>query len=246
MTFYPKSFYALRDDQTRQSAVGVLKQVVDLVQPKSAIDIGCGTGTWLSVLKEHGCNPIKGVDFADLPEDDLEISRNEYIVHDLTKPLKERVSFDMALCLEVAEHIPSSFVDTLVDSLVGASPVVVFSAAVPGQGGMNHVNEQWPDYWSEKFSHRGYVALDVIRPRIWNNKSVFYWYRQNTIMFVDGNHSVLNLIKNRAGRRDDVLSIVHPEAFAKKTAEFDRSRRESGISALANRVQRFLSRSKYE
>ena len=71
--------------------------------------------------------------------------------------------------LEVAEHIPPECADIFVESLTwGLAPVIMFSAAVPGQGGTLHLNEQWPAYWASKFAQHGYVLIDCLRPQLWD------------------------------------------------------------------------------
>jgi hypothetical protein len=52
-----------------------------------------------------------------------------------------RKRFDLAISLEVAEHLPEGSAGALVSTLIEAAPVVVFSAAIKGQSGTNHINE---------------------------------------------------------------------------------------------------------
>ena len=102
---------------------------------------------------------------------------------DLSRPFKINGRYDLAICLEVAEHIPDEHSRDLVDALCAAAPVVLFSAAVPGQGGTGHINERWPEYWRERFEARGYRICDVIRPRIREDRRVVWWYRQNIVIY---------------------------------------------------------------
>ena len=104
--------------------------------------------------------------------------------------------FDLALCLEVAEHLPASSAPVLIESLVSAAPVVLFSAAVPEQGGVHHINEQWPSYWEKLFAERGLRKFDVIRPLIWNNCSIQPWYRQNLYLFTSRSNERLDSMKS--------------------------------------------------
>jgi hypothetical protein len=104
--------------------------------------------------------------------------------------------------LEVAEHLPESSADTFIESLVAHGDVILFSAAVPGQGGQHHINEQWPEYWQQKFAKHGFYFHDTIRPLIWNNEKVNWWYRQNIF--------IINRIRDNAAQ---ALSKVHPELF---------------------------------
>jgi hypothetical protein len=84
--------------------------------------------------------------------------------------------------LEVAEHLPESRAASFVADLCRLAPVVLFSAAIPGQGGTGHVNEQWPGYWADLFGARGYSVSGALRWRIWNDCRVCNWYSQNMLV----------------------------------------------------------------
>src|SRR5262249_55540494 len=107
---------------------------------------------------------------------------------DLQRPVRLDDRFDLALCLEVAEHLPAKSARALVESLAAAAPVVLFSAALPGQGGTHHVNEQWPLYWERLFAENGMQKRDVLRPLIWRNRSISDCYRQNIYLFKESDH----------------------------------------------------------
>src|SRR5262249_42035898 len=93
--------------------------------------------------------------------------------------------YDLVVSLEVAEHLPHSDADGFVESICQHGDVVMFSAAVPEQGGTNHINEQWQEYWAEKFTARGYSAVDYFRPRLWGDKDIHFWYSQNTLFYAN-------------------------------------------------------------
>ena len=61
---------------------------------------------------------------------------------------------------------------------------MLFSAAIPGQPGTHHINEQFPWYWQKLFARHGYVALDVVRPRVRHNPAVEPWYSQNVLLYM--------------------------------------------------------------
>src|ERR1051326_3058645 len=114
-----------------------------------------------------------------------------------------------AISLEVAEHLPEASAQGFVASLTRLAPVVLFSAAVPLQGGAEHVNEQWQEYWRSKFSELDYVACDAIRPVIWGNEDVFTYYQQNILVYVAAAElgRYPKLASARAGRSVDLDRI---------------------------------------
>ncbi|MBQ6971931.1 MAG: hypothetical protein IJP86_06205 [Synergistaceae bacterium] len=136
--------------------------------------------------------------------------------YDLSTPgLKDVIPeerFSLTISSEVAEHIDAKFSDAFMDNLTSFSDVILFSAAIPGQGGTHHVNEQWPSYWAEKFRARGFIPADCIRPQIWNDREIFYWYRQNMLLFVRENtlQHYPSLIPET---QRPLLDIVHPEKW---------------------------------
>jgi hypothetical protein len=84
------------------------------------------------------------------------------------------------MSLEVAEHLPPDRSNSFIAELTALAPVALFSAAIPQQGGTDHINERWQSYWAGLFKKRGFSPLDVIRPAVWENDAVERWYRQNT------------------------------------------------------------------
>jgi hypothetical protein len=157
---------------------------------------------------------VLGVEGSWVSAASLRIPTDRVLTHDLNAPLKLENVFDLALSLEVAEHLSPSSADTLVASLVAAAPAVVFSAAIPRQGGTGHINEQWPEYWASKFKAHAYVPVDAIRPRIWLNANIAWYYRQNMMIFVK--EDKLASYPRLAGSfREDqpVLPLVHPDRY---------------------------------
>jgi len=159
--------------------------IIHLIKPKSIIDVGCGLGCWLSVAMEYGIKKCLGIDGEWIDKNMLEIPLQNFKVHDLRKPLTLKERFDLCICLEVAEHLPFRYSKTLVDSLTGLCPVILFSVAIPLQGGEGHVNERWPDYWASLFEKKRYVVVDYIRDKIWMDEDVEWWYAQNCLLFID-------------------------------------------------------------
>ena len=180
---YSEAFFAQQSDVSYRSAAVVVPMVLELVRPSSVVDIGCGVGTWLSVVRECGIADVVGVDGDYVNRDRLRIPADRFQARDLTQVVHLDRGFDLAFCLEVAEHIPPQSADHIVDTLTGLAPVVVFSAAIPFQGGTGHVNEQWPEYWAHKFEARGFIAIDFLRARLWNDPRVECYYAQNVVLY---------------------------------------------------------------
>lgn len=171
---YTNGFFSALGDGSRRSAHEIVPLILDLVRPASVIDLGCGNGIWLSVFREAGITDLVGVDGDYIAREKLEIPEMLFHPHDLTTSFDLDRRFDLALSLEVAENLPESFATLLVESLTRLSPVVLFSAAIPFQGGTQHVNEQWQDYWARHFQDCGYIAVDCVRPKVWQNERVDY------------------------------------------------------------------------
>lgn len=182
---YDRTFF---DDQvplSTSSADEVVPAVLELVGPRSVADVGCGVGTWLAAFKRGGVHDVRGYDGDWARAAGLLVDETEFVAADLTRPLAADRRFDLAVSLEVGEHLPASAAPVLVRSLVALAPIVLFSAAYPGQGGTHHVNEQWPAYWQALFAAHDYAPLDPIRPLVWGNERVAWWYRCNIYLFVD-------------------------------------------------------------
>lgn len=218
MERYTDAFYAELDNTALPSGRRIVPLLLDLVPAKSAVDVGCGNGAWLAVLKEHGVADLLGLDGAHMNRRHLRIAEREFCTTRLDQPLSVARRFDLALCLEVAEHLPPERAPGLVRELCALAPVVLFSAAVPGQGGVGHRNEQWPDYWCRLFEAEGFEALDVIRLRVWDDPAVTWWYAQNLLLFANERALSENpkLAKARACAPARPLSLVHPTLFAQK------------------------------
>jgi SAM-dependent methyltransferase len=185
-TPYDDHFFGLVDEGSERSARVVVPLILGRLSdapPRSILDIGCGTGTWLTVFEQHAIADSLGIDGDYIEPGSLRIPRSRFMAADLVQPLVLDRRFDLALCLEVGKHLPASAAGTLVDSLCSHSDLVLFSAAIPGQGGTHHINEQWPDYWHARFAKRGYTCIDWIRPLIWEDTAVDWWYAQNLLMY---------------------------------------------------------------
>ena len=214
MSRYRSDWFESRKERARASARVVLPIVFTLIEPSSVADVGCGTGSWLVVAEELGVAESIGIDGSHIDKALLEIPEEQFLVHDLRTSLALNRTFDLALCLEVGEHLPPRSASTLVQTLIGLAPVVLFSAAVPGQGGTSHVNEQWPEYWTALFSSFDYLAYDVVRHQIWRDDRVRYFYAQNSLLYVRGSETC-RYPKLPEPLFEPPLALVHPKLFGR-------------------------------
>ncbi len=211
---YTDEFYEARIDSLISARV-IVPLVLELIQPKSVIDVGCGTGEFLSVFREKGVSDILGIDGLWVNKEKLRIPKKAFQSANLEMPLKIDINFELAVCLEVAEHLPEKSAKSFIESLTNLSPVVLFSAAIPFQGGTHHVNEQWPEYWAKLFKQRRYLPIDPIRKKIWNNDKVCSWYAQNILLFAKKDYIEKNKILKKEFEQTEVpvLSMVHPDLY---------------------------------
>lgn len=188
----------------------VVPVIIDLINPKSVIDVGCGTGTWLKIFQDLGIQEVLGIDGEYVDLSLLKIEKHLFKAFDLEKELNLNKKFDLAISLEVAEHLKFESSDIFVKTLCDLSETIIFSAAITNQGGQNHINEQNPEFWIEKFQENGYELFDVLRPIFWDNDKVDFWYRQNMFVFTKD-----ILIKNKLSTLIDFKGkhLVHPLGF---------------------------------
>ncbi|PSB27228.1 class I SAM-dependent methyltransferase [Stenomitos frigidus] len=212
---YDQAFFDSLLEGARGSARQVIPMLLEWLQPRSVVDVGCGLGAWLSVFRELGVQDSLGIDGDYVNASQLQIPVETFLAKDLTQPLKLDRRFDLAVSLEVAEHLPPEAANTLIESLIELSDVVLFSAAIPFQGGTGHLNEQWTGYWVKLFEHYGYVAIDCLRHRLWSNEYVQPWYIQNTLLFVRSERleDYPHLPKPDPDAGHFPLEVVHPKTY---------------------------------
>ena len=216
---YEESYFSRRKNLSYSSTQKILCILQDFYSFTSAVDFGCGTGTWLKASMELGCRNIQGFDgFAD--PSSLCIPSECFSQKLLGENIDLKKFYDLAICLEAAEHVDEKFSNLIVENLTKASKVILFSAALPGQGGTNHINEQPPEFWQKKFKKFNYTQLDIIRPIIWDEPAVAWWYKQNIFLYVHA-ESIEALKLPDHPNLFAQKHIIHPECLTSKITEID-------------------------
>lgn len=184
MHTYDAAFYQYINEGSTSSARAILPILQQFVPVNSVADFGCGQGAWLAVWKELGVPMVRGIDGQYIDPESLLINRSEFLPHDLTGDIDMGHSYDLVQSLEVAEHLPEQSAEKFINTLTQHGKIILFSAAAPGQGGENHINERPYEYWRKLFRRHGLLAFDPIRPSIKNDSGIMPWYRYNTLVYI--------------------------------------------------------------
>lgn len=226
---YSSRFFAHLREGSAGSARALVPLVLDIHPARSMVDVGCGIGGWVKAFAEQGVSSV-GIDGAYVDRQQLLIPEDRFVAHDLNREIAvadlgrrygdaNTGRFDLAISLEVAEHLQPQRSDTLVRDLCVLSDVVLFAAAIPFQGGAGHINERWQSWWAQKFSENGYDPFDALRRDIWGRRDIAWWYKQNTLFYVKRNSAAHARFCARFGQpRDTMFDLVHPELFRGKVA----------------------------
>ena len=213
---YGTAFFEQMGATSRPSGVVIAEWLVGLARPESVLDLGCGEGAWVSGFLRAGVADAIGVDGDYVDRGRLLVPPEQFRTADVSRPLDLARKFDLAVCVEVAEHLPVAGGDELLRTLARHADVVLFSAAIPDQQGTDHVNEQWPAYWVERMTAHGYEPFDVVRPRFWGDAGVAGWYRQNAMLFLRGDAGYPGRLRPRLTSLESFQCrpLVHPEVWS--------------------------------
>jgi SAM-dependent methyltransferase len=185
--FYDELYYVHVEEAAQKSANIIATDLLKHMGGKTIIDVGCGTGALLEAFKNKGCDvhglershaAIKYCKGRGVNVTEFDINNDEYSPNRI---------FDIAISTEVAEHLPASSADKLIDLLCNLSGQIAFTATPPGGGGMCHINEQPNSYWISKFSRNGYKfdeKLSLKLKKEWKaSNCVESWYYENIMIF---------------------------------------------------------------
>ncbi len=256
-TLYSHQFFDQQSAGSLASARAVLRELFAAAPIGSVVDVGCGVAPWLRAALELGADRAAGldgdyVDRARLLVDPARFRPCDLETGNLRQAIGDDEPFALAMCMEVAEHLSPGRAQPFVAELCGLSDLVLFSAAVPGQGGLNHINEQWPDYWAVAFESNGFACFDVLRPRLWNRNECEWWYLQNVLLFARRDSTAFEIAR-RLGPSiaSPPMPLVHPRMFShairykgERIAELEHLvryqpfGRDAGIRLLETKVDR--------
>jgi len=210
---YTADFYKKRYDKMKKSASEICRIIAEIIPSiNSVVDFGCAEGTFLHTLKTLGTNEILGLDGHWVKEEWLVISKDEFLEANFEQPIKLSKKYDLAISLEVAEDIQEKNAYQFIKSLTKSSDFILFSAAIPKQGGLNHVNEQWQSYWKKLFARVNFACLDYLRPIFWDNEKIATYYKQNTLLYVKKER----ISEVKKPTFDFPLNLVHPYTWMNK------------------------------
>lgn len=205
---------------------GMARQYVDLLcsvledPPLSVIDAGCGHGVWLKAFKDAGAQKLTGFDGPWNKQSDMVDPSIEFHPADLNVPITEEHPdrYDLAMSVEVAEHLNETSAEGFIRALTQLSDVVLFGAAYVKQGGANHINEQRHSYWARRFIENEFVPYDLFRPVFWGT-DIHWWYQQNTFLYVNRNSRVIQQLSDAGHhpiRNIAFMDCVHPALYEAK------------------------------
>lgn len=213
VTPYDKAFYAEQVDGSLRSARTYLGHLFALWRPESAIDVGCGRGAWLAACGERGVKRLIGLD-GDWVSSEMMLDPSiDFRRTNLREEIPADERYDLAISLEVAEHLPPESSDGFIRTLVAHADAIVFGAAYLGQPGRDHINTRPHSFWANKFLAQGYLLFDFFRPQFWSDNEVEPWYRQNTFLYVRPGHPLYAALTG-AGRTPlqdaRFVDCIHP------------------------------------
>jgi SAM-dependent methyltransferase len=213
---YRSGFFQRQNSTSARSASRIVPFVTDLIDPKSVLDVGCGSGAWSRAFLENDVSSLRAID-GGYARSALLIDDGHFTPVNLASFDGNLGTFDLVACIEVAEHLNADRASGFVELLCKHSPAILFSAAPPGQGGTHHVNEQPLSYWVGHFAKRGYRLFDIIRPAFWHDEMVQWWHRQNMVIFADkNNQGLIDILEQKRDVTSAFIDVVHPDALKAK------------------------------
>jgi SAM-dependent methyltransferase len=180
-----EAFYERITIEELPQAFRLAKILMQKYAPLTVSDLGCATGLYLvpfvaKGIKAYGYDNSNIASNASLLSDGIvrcvDVTSTEFVPDE---------KCDLAICLEVLEHIPEEKAEAAIRALTIMSDRIIFSAAIPGQGGVGHINCQYKPYWIKLFRKYGFepnfIATGEIAFEM--SKSIHMgWFTQNVMV----------------------------------------------------------------
>jgi hypothetical protein len=207
---YDGDFYATSRPRSLQSARLLFGLLAPHLVVRSVVDFGAGTGTWLEAACLGGADVALGIEGRWVEQSPLRFTGAAYRFQDLNETVVLDQRFDLAISVEVAEHLQPNRGPTFIDDLCRASDHVLFGAALPRQLGEGHINCRPHSYWVAEFERNGFYCLDAFRPAVWYDPRVDPWYAQNCFLFAKKDSPLMSILPPAA-----LLDVYHPMMVSK-------------------------------
>lgn len=229
----------LATSQSLVSARKVITHLKSLIRrPDSLLDVGCGVGGWSLGFREWGTQQLTLLDHPSNKKENLLFSDNAFYTADMNKVLPPVFRVDMVVCLEVLEHLEPARTHAVIEYLTQCSDTILFSAAIPGQGGYRHINEHYAFYWEGIFAGFGFKKYDIIRPAIIRDTDIEYFIRQNSFLYVKNGGLLLDT--QHPSFIPDDFELIHRKVLEKHQSPVDLMKKmpASFIKSLKHRMGR--------
>lgn len=220
-------------EKRKYSNSQLAQAIVATLGPQSVVDVGCGIGLLIREIAASGAD-VLGLEGTWLDEDSMVLASDSYKRLDLEQPFSLDRRFDVCCSIEVAEHLAPERADSFVSNLCSLSDAVVFSAAIGGQGGKGHKNEQWQEYWCKKFLNNGYGTYDPFRNIFRRDPNILPWFQQNVLLFLHDRNPVCEKLteKKIAPEIANMILPTYHDKIVRRTRQHLRRR------LLAERAKR--------
>lgn len=179
---YNKRYFQTIEQAEKVQAESLADILIEMYDPKSVGDVGCATGLYLVPFLTRGVVAV-GWDSADYAVDQKLVPGVEKA--DITETMVG-INVDLAICLEVLEHIDNDLCGGVIQNLVNMSELIIFSAAQPGQKGTGHINCKPKKHWETLFNIRGYNRDPEAEARILDHVTKndhAEWFKNNLQVF---------------------------------------------------------------
>jgi SAM-dependent methyltransferase len=216
---YDGAWYANCADGSLEAARIYVDYLLQFIQPRSVLDVGCGRGFWLKAWDERGVRSLTGLDGEWNRQEQMAVPSIRFEPVDLNRPFSIADKADLTMTLEVAEHLQPDCADGFIESLTNTSDLILFGAAYPHQGGRHHTNERPHSYWAKLFGRRDFIPFDVLRPALWDNDRIPFWYRQNTFLYARRGSAALATLHSHGLQpltHVGFMDCVHPVLYMHK------------------------------